>query len=105
MDMYLPKICLWEMKAPSEKDLQKHHDQILGYWARVRTRYMVLCNFHEFWIYDTEEEDGQLAPKLRFTLDELAARGDALLFLRGEGQGTAATAAGAEEPRIDTVLL
>jgi predicted transcriptional regulator len=28
-----------------------------------------------------------------------------LLFLRGEGQGTAATAAGAEEPRIDTVLL
>ena len=84
MDMYLPKVCVWEMKAPSEKDLGKWHEQILGYWARVRTRYMVLCNFHEFWIYDTDEEDGQNEPKLRFKLSELPAHGDALLFLRGE---------------------
>ncbi|MBI4705119.1 MAG: class I SAM-dependent DNA methyltransferase [Deltaproteobacteria bacterium] len=84
MDMYLPKVCVWEMKAPAEKDLQKHHEQLLGYWARVRTRYMVLCNFHEFWIYDTNEENGQLVPKLCFPLAELPARGDALLFLRGE---------------------
>ena len=55
MDMYLPKVCVWEMKAPAEKKLEKHHDQLLGYWSRVRTRYMVLCNFHEFWIYDTDE--------------------------------------------------
>jgi len=84
MDMYLPKICVWEMKAPSEKDLGRHHDQILGYWARVRTRYMVLCNFHEFWIYDTDEENGQNVPKLRFRLEDLPGRGDALLFLRRE---------------------
>ncbi|MBI4614701.1 MAG: hypothetical protein HY720_13910, partial [Planctomycetes bacterium] len=84
MDMYLPKVCVWEMKAPSEKDLGRHHEQILRYWSRVRPRYMVLCNFREFWIYDTNEEDGQLAPKLRFSLDELPARGDALLFLRGD---------------------
>lgn len=85
MDMYLPKVCVWEMKGPSE-DLEKHHDQILGYWAKTRTRYMVLCNFREFWIYDTDDEsgDGQLAPKVKIPLDELAARGDALLFLRGE---------------------
>ncbi len=51
MDMYLPRICVWEMKAPREKDLQVHHDQILGYWARMRPRYMVLCNFRELWIY------------------------------------------------------
>lgn len=84
MDMYLPKVCVWEMKGPTEKDLSKHHDQVLGYWSRVRTRYMVLCNFHEFWIYDTDEEHGHLEPKLKFTLAELADRGDALLFLRGE---------------------
>ncbi len=45
---------------------------------------MVLCNFHEFWIYDTNEESGQLAPRLTFPLAELPARGEALLFLRGE---------------------
>ena len=84
MDMYLPKLCIWEMKSPTEKDLQKHHAQILGYWSRMRTRYMVLCNFREFWIYDTADENGQLAPKLKFTLEELPSFGDALLFLRGE---------------------
>ncbi len=84
MDMYLPRVCVWEMKAPSERDLQKHHGQLLGYWARMRPRYMVLCNFHEFWIYDTNDENGQLEPKLKLPLAELPARSDALLFLRGE---------------------
>jgi len=84
MDLYLPKLCVWEMKGPAERDLSKHHDQVLGHWARMRTRYMVLCNFHEFWIYDTEEVDVQNEPKLRFTLQQLPARGDALLFLRGQ---------------------
>jgi hypothetical protein len=84
MDMYLPKVCVWEMKSPSEKDLGKWHNQILDYWARVRTRYMVLCNFREFWIYDTDEDNGQNQPKLRFRLEELPGNGDALLFLRGE---------------------
>ena len=45
---------------------------------------MVLCNFHEFWVYDTDEDGGQLTPKLTFPLAELPARGEALLFLRGE---------------------
>jgi hypothetical protein len=45
---------------------------------------MVLCNFHEIWIYDTSEERGQLAPKLKLALNDLPAFGDALLFLRGE---------------------
>ncbi len=86
MDMYLPKICVWEMKAPAEKDLQKHHEQLLRYWARMRTRYLVLCNFHEFWVYDTNDEHGQLTPKVRFSLVDLPANGDALLFLRGDFQ-------------------
>ncbi len=84
MDMYLPKVCVWEMKSPSEKHLDRHHEQVLGYWSRMRARYMVLCNFHEFWIYDTDDDGGQLEPKLTFPLTELPARGEALLFLRGE---------------------
>ncbi len=83
MDMYLPRICVWEMKSPSE-NLQDHHAQVLGYWALTRPRYMVLCNFREFWIYDTEEENGQLTPKTCFTLEELPEFSDALLFLKGE---------------------
>ena len=83
MDMYLPKICVWEMKGPSETNLEKHHPQLLGYWARMRPRYMVLCNFHELWIYDTSEEQGQLSPKLKLGLKDLPGYGDALLFLRG----------------------
>src|SRR5690606_35055918 len=46
MDMYIPKVVVWEMKGPEERDLSKHHAQLLGYWARMRPRYMVLCNFH-----------------------------------------------------------
>lgn len=84
MDMYLPKVCVWEMKGPAEKDLGKHHPQLLGYWSRMRTRYMVLCNFHEFWIYDTDDEGGQLTPRFTLKLEELPARGDALRFLRNE---------------------
>jgi hypothetical protein len=84
IDMYLPRVCIWEMKSPTEKDLTKHHDQLLRYWARTRTRYMVLCNFREFWIYDTDDDDGQLAPKIMFPLAELPARWEALRFLRGE---------------------
>jgi N-6 DNA Methylase len=90
MDMYLPKVCVWEMKAPSEKELGKHHAQLLGYWARMRTRYMVLCNFRELWIYDTEDEHGQLAPKTVIPLHDLPARADALRFLRGEEPDLAA---------------
>lgn len=83
MDMYLPRICVWEMKAPDEK-LEDHHDQVLGYWARMRTRYMVLCNFHDFWIYDTDDENGQLHPKLQLKLQDLPSHPHALRFLRGE---------------------
>ena len=35
--------------------LKKHYDQAFGYWITLvpnRPRYMVLCNFDEFWIYD-----------------------------------------------------
>ena len=84
MDMYIPKVVVWEMKGPGEKDLCKHHAQLLGYWSRTLPRYMVLCNFREFWVYDTDQEGGQLNPAIRFTLAELPANASALKFLSGE---------------------
>ena len=45
---------LIEMKKRGE-DLNKHYSQALQYWTNLvpdRPRYVVLCNFDEFWIYD-----------------------------------------------------
>ena len=35
--------------------MQKHYQQAFEYWLNAvpdRPRYVVLCNFDEFWIYD-----------------------------------------------------
>ena len=45
---------LIEMKAKGE-DLAKHYRQAFNYWTRLvpdRPRYVMLCNFDEFWLYD-----------------------------------------------------
>jgi type II restriction/modification system DNA methylase subunit YeeA len=45
---------LIEMKKRGE-DLNKHYSQAFQYWGQVvpdRPRYVILCNFDEFWIYD-----------------------------------------------------
>ena len=42
------------MKAKGE-DLAKHYRQAFNYWTRLvpnRPRYVMLCNFDEFWLYD-----------------------------------------------------
>ena len=51
-----PKVII-ELKKRGES-LQKHYDQAFDYWVhRVpRLKYMVLCNFDEFWIYDLNEQ-------------------------------------------------
>ncbi|MDE0118801.1 MAG: N-6 DNA methylase [Bdellovibrionales bacterium] len=39
--------------------LQKHYDQAFNYWITLvpdRPKYMVLCNFDEFWIYDLNSQ-------------------------------------------------
>ena len=39
--------------------LQKHYDQAFNYWITLvpdRPKYMVLCNFDEFWIYDLNNQ-------------------------------------------------
>jgi SAM-dependent methyltransferase len=47
---------LIEMKKKGE-DLALHLQQAVQYWNRLRPhhgRYIILCNFDEFWIYDTD---------------------------------------------------
>jgi len=51
--VWKPRLLL-EMKTRGE-DLQSHYKQAFEYWVLSvphRPRYVVLCNFDEFWIYD-----------------------------------------------------
>lgn len=78
--MWKPHVLI-EMKSAGEK-LHLHYQQAFDYWIAAvpnRPRYVVLCNFKEFWIYDF---DKQLAePVDQVTLDELPQRYPALNFL------------------------
>ena len=51
-----PRVII-ELKKRGE-NLQKHYDQAFDYWVYKvpRTKYMVLCNFDEFWIYDLNQQ-------------------------------------------------
>ena len=47
-------VVLIEMKKRGA-DLAKHRQQAFDYWTHIapgRPRYVVLCNFDEFWVYD-----------------------------------------------------
>jgi len=49
-------VVLIEMKRRGER-LSRHYRQAFDYWTRLvpgRPRYVVLCNFDEFWVYDFE---------------------------------------------------
>ncbi|MBD2393485.1 class I SAM-dependent DNA methyltransferase [Cyanobacterium aponinum FACHB-4101] len=51
--VWKPKLLI-EMKKRGE-DLSKHYAQAFEYWSRLvpnRPRYVILCNFDEFWIFD-----------------------------------------------------
>lgn len=54
-DLVIPGRVVIEMKKRGE-DLRKHHQQAFSYWSRLtpHPRYMLLCNFDEFWVYDME---------------------------------------------------
>ena len=55
--IWKPRV-LVEMKKRGEK-LFLHHKQAFDYWIHAvpnRPRYMVLCNFDEFWIYDFDKQ-------------------------------------------------
>lgn len=72
---------LVEMKKRGEH-LHNHYAQAFEYWLRLvphRPRYVMLCNFDEFWIYDFDRQMDEPMDKL--TLDTLAERASALGFM------------------------
>ena len=51
-------VVLIEMKKRGV-DLKRHYRQAFDYWTRLvpgRPRWVVLCNFDEFWVYDFETQ-------------------------------------------------
>jgi type II restriction/modification system DNA methylase subunit YeeA len=74
------------MKKRGE-NLEKHYQQAFEYWLELvpqRPKYVILCNFDEFWIYDF---DAQLRePVDRVQLEELPDRFTAFNFLFPENR-------------------
>ncbi|MER7992361.1 class I SAM-dependent DNA methyltransferase [Micromonospora chalcea] len=73
--------CLIEMKKAGV-DLKKHYRQAFDYWVHAvpdRPRYVVLCNFDEFWVYDFDRQLDE--PVDRLAITELATRWEALAFM------------------------
>ncbi len=77
--VWRPRLLL-EMKSRGEK-LEEHIQQAREYWDELKPqpRYIVLCNFDEFWIYDTTLQIEE--PVNRVKLEELPKRYAALNFL------------------------
>jgi SAM-dependent methyltransferase len=78
--VWKPRLLL-EMKKRGEK-LHKHYDQAFEYWLKStpeRPRYVVLCNFDEFWIYDFDLQFDE--PVDRIALEDLPRRYTAFNFL------------------------
>ena len=83
--MWKPR-CLIEMKRAGV-NLSRHYRQAFDYWIHAvpdRPRYVVLCNFDEFWVYDFDVQLDE--PMARVKLDDLVQRVDALSFLLPEEQ-------------------
>jgi SAM-dependent methyltransferase len=80
-DFVWKPVVLVEMKKRGEP-LQKHYRQAFDYWTRLvpnRPRYVVLCNFDEFWVYDFDTDLD--TPKDTVKLAELPDRWGPLAFL------------------------
>ncbi len=83
--LWRPRLLL-EMKKRGEK-LPKHYRQAFEYWLHLvpnRPRYVVLCNFDEFWVYDLNIQLDE--PMDRVRLDDLPDRYPALNFLFPEAK-------------------
>ena len=80
-DLVWKPTVLVEMKKRGE-NLANHYRQAFDYWARLvpgRPRWVVLCNFDEFWIYDFENQMDTPLDKVK--LAELPTRWGPLAFL------------------------
>lgn len=73
-DLVWKPVVLIEMKKRGT-DLQRHYRQAFDYWTRLvpnRPRYVVLCNFDEFRVYDFDTDLD--APKDTLALTDLPGR-------------------------------
>jgi hypothetical protein len=80
-DLVWKPVVLVEMKKRGT-DLQKHYRQAFDYWTRLvpnRPRYVVLCNFDEFRVYDFDTDLD--TPKDTLALTDLPDRWGPLEFL------------------------
>jgi type I restriction-modification system DNA methylase subunit len=80
-DLVWKPVVLVEMKRRGE-DLTRHYRQAFDYWARLvpgRPRWVMLCNFDEFWVYDFETQMD--SPVDKVALGELPTRYGPLAFL------------------------
>ena len=78
--IWKPKLLI-EMKRRGEK-LHLHYNQAFEYWLNAvpdRPRYVVLCNFDEFWIYDFDKQLSDPVDKVLIT--DLPKRYIALNFI------------------------
>lgn len=78
--VWKPRMIL-ELKKRGE-NLSKHYDQAFEYWISLvpnRPRYMVLCNFDQFWIYDLNTQINDPIHKL--AIKDLPNEWGSLAFL------------------------
>lgn len=78
--MWKPRL-LVEMKKAGT-DLSRHFRQAFEYWQMAvpnRPRYVMLCNFDEFWVYDFDQQLD--APMDVVKIDDLPQRYEALAFM------------------------
>ena len=80
-DLVWPKRAIIEMKKRGEP-LALHLQQATNYWFRLagdRARYVILCNFDEFWIYDFDTDPDE--PQDKVNLSDLAKHRESFSFL------------------------
>jgi methylase of polypeptide subunit release factors len=83
--VWKPRVLI-EMKKQGE-DLGKHYRQAFNYWTRIvpnRPRYVMLCNFDQFWIYDFDNQVDE--PVDIINLEQLPERSSAFGFMGLEQQ-------------------
>lgn len=83
--VWKPRVLI-EMKKRGE-DLNKHYAQALQYWTHLvpnRPRYVLLCNFDEFWIFDFETQVD--TPVDAIALEQLPERAGAFTFMESENR-------------------
>ena len=78
--VWKPRVLI-EMKKRDE-ELSIHYQQAFSYWQQLvpnRPRYVILCNFDEFWIYDFDKDIYE--PQEKINLEDLDTRKEAFAFL------------------------